>query len=284
MNDLQKYFVNNQRGLIFKWKHYFEIYERHFSRFRNTEVHIVEIGVLGGGSLQMWKEYFGPKAKVYGVDINPKCSRYKEDQIDIFIGNAEDKGFLKMLTEKIPIDILIDDGAHTMEQQIIIFEGLFNHISPHGVYLCEDTFSSYQPRAYGGGYKKFGTYIEYTKNFIDYIHAWHSGQDYFPKEAEGKNKLPPEPYRLPVSDFTRSVHSLHYYDSVVVIEKRPTERPFMVHSGKPPMLMSKLLKKVESYPADEQLFSSDFNRTDLAKILNSRTNLDEPELDDSDSE
>ena len=70
-NDLEKYFTDNTGGLINKWKHYFEIYERHFSRFRGTEVNILEFGVSQGGSLQMWKEYFGPDCMVFGVDINP---------------------------------------------------------------------------------------------------------------------------------------------------------------------------------------------------------------------
>ncbi len=252
MNDLERYFINNEGRLIWKWRHYFEIYERHFSRFRDTDVNVVEIGVLEGGSLQMWKHYFGPKAKIYGIDILEKCRKFKEDQVDIFIGNIEDKGFLKMLRDTIRIDILIDDGGHSMTQQITAFEGLFDHISDHGVYLCEDTFSSYHPREYGGGYKKPDTFIEFSKNFIDYIHAWHSGKDYFPTKAE---KLP-APVELSVSNFTRSVHSLHYYDSVLVIEKRPIEQPYMVYSGKPPMALEAVLKKiVHNYRVEDRFFA-----------------------------
>jgi hypothetical protein len=71
MNDLEKYFLGNTGKLIDKWKHYFDVYDRHFSRYRGTDVHFVEFGVSQGGSLQMWKNYFGPKARIYGVDINP---------------------------------------------------------------------------------------------------------------------------------------------------------------------------------------------------------------------
>src|SRR4051794_23411268 len=110
MNDLEKYFTENTGRHIHKWQHYFEIYDRHFSRFRGTDVHIVEIGVFRGGSLQMWKEYFGPRAKIYGIDINPACKELEEEQIEIFIGSQEDRTFLKSFTEKVPrIDILIDD-------------------------------------------------------------------------------------------------------------------------------------------------------------------------------
>ena len=53
MNDLEKYFAKNTGRLIHKWKHYFEIYDRHFSRFRGSNVHVVEFGVSHGGSLRM---------------------------------------------------------------------------------------------------------------------------------------------------------------------------------------------------------------------------------------
>jgi hypothetical protein len=217
MNDLEKYCRENTARLVSKWKHYFEIYDRHFSRFRGTDVHIVEFGVSQGGSLQMWKKYFGTNAKLFGVDINPHCKKLEEKQIEIFIGDQEDRSFLKSLSKKIPrIDILIDDGGHSMAQQINTFEELFTHIDKNGVYLCEDLHTSYWPR-YDGGHKRRGTFIEYSKNFIDYINAWHSVQ-------EGK---------LRVTEFTKSAYSLHYYDSILVIEKRPMEKPFELMTGTP---------------------------------------------------
>jgi hypothetical protein len=215
MNDLEKHFAENTGRLIHKWKHYFEIYERHFSRFRGTEVIVVEFGVSQGGSLQMWKKYFGPKAKIYGIDINPHCKGLAEEQIEILIGNQEDRKFLKSLTKIIPkIDILIDDGGHTMAQQINTYEEIFPFVDKNGVYLCEDLHTSYWPQ-WGGGYKKRGTFIEYSKNFIDYINAWHSVQT----------------KKLKVTEFTKSVHSLHYYDSILVIEKRTIEKPSTSMTG-----------------------------------------------------
>lgn len=217
MNDLEKYFTENTGRLLHKWQHYFEIYDRHFSRFRGTDVHIVEFGVSHGGSLQMWKQYFGPRAKIFGIDINPHCKELEEEQVEIFIGDQEDRRFLKSLAEKIPrIDILIDDGGHTMNQQINTYEELFPRIDKNGVYLCEDIHTSYWPK-WGGGYKKNGTFIEYSKNFIDHINAWHSLQENM----------------LNVTEFTQSAHSLHYYDSILVIEKRPIEKPFDLKTGTP---------------------------------------------------
>jgi hypothetical protein len=216
MNDLEKYFTENTGRLIHKWNHYFEIYDRHFRRFRGSDVHIVEFGVSHGGSLQMWKHYFGPHAKIFGIDINPHCKQLEDEQVTIFIGDQEDRSFLRELAKQIPrIDILIDDGGHTMSQQINTFEELFQCIDSNGVYLGEDLHTSYWSE-FGGGYRAPGTFIEYSKNFIDYIHAWHSRQTDL----------------LSVTEFTKSVHSLHYYNSILVIEKRPTEKPFHLKTGK----------------------------------------------------
>jgi len=117
ISGLEKYFRNNNKRLIHKWNHYFDIYERHFNRFRNKEIVILEIGVLQGGSLQMWKDYFGDKAKIFGIDIDPRCKELEEKNIKIFIGSQSDRKFLRKIKETIPlVDILIDDGGHYMDQ------------------------------------------------------------------------------------------------------------------------------------------------------------------------
>jgi hypothetical protein len=209
MNDLERFFRNNTGRLIHKWHHYFEIYDRHFARFRGQPIRLVEFGVSQGGSLRMWRDYFGPQVQIVGVDINPNCKQLEEPGVRIEIGDQGDREFLRRLAGDLPsIDILIDDGGHTMQQQIRTFEALFPKVAPTGVYLVEDLHTSYWAQ-WGGGVRRKGTFIEYSKRFIDEIHAWHSR----------------EPQRLAVSDFTRSVHSLHYYDSVLVIEKRPMQQP-----------------------------------------------------------
>jgi len=187
-----------------------------FIRFRNKEITILEIGVSHGGSLQMWKEYFGPKAKIYGIDINPLCKDLEEDNIKIFIGSQSDLEFLNEIKKSIPTaDILIDDGGHTMEQQIVSYEVLFDHVRDNGVYLCEDLHTSYWPK-FGGGFKKEGTFIEYSKDFIDQLNAHHSIEN-----------------GLMVNDFTKTVDSIHYYDSILVIEKKLRPKPYDEQIGIP---------------------------------------------------
>ncbi len=215
MNDLERYFRDNTGNLIHKWHHYFEIYDRHFARFRGQEVHVLEIGVFQGGSLQMWKQYFGPGVHVHGVDINPACKTLEEERVSIHVGDQEDRAFLRAVAASMPrIDIVIDDGGHTMSQLRCSFEELFPLVDAHGVFLTEDLHTCYW-REFGGAYRAPGSFIEYSKNLIDQLHGWHSRQ----------------PEQLSVSDFTRSAHSLHYYDSILVIEKRPIEAPMHSKTG-----------------------------------------------------
>lgn len=216
MDTLEQYFRNNTGRLIHKWHHYFEIYERHFGRFRGRDVNVLEFGVSHGGSLQMWKDYFGPRARIYGVDINPACKSLEEEGIEIHIGDQSDREFLRSLRRALPsIDVLIDDGGHTMAQQIATFEELFDEISDDGVYLCEDTHTSYRAE-YGGGLCKPGSYMEYAKRLIDQLNAWHTREAGFAPD-----------------DFTLTAHSMHFYGSVVVIEKRVMEPPRHSKTGSP---------------------------------------------------
>src|SRR5688500_14611310 len=93
-NPLYNYFKNKKHNLIHKWLHYFEIYHKYFEKFRKKKVVVLEFGVSHGGSLQMWKQYFGKHARIIGVDINPECKMFIEPQIEVYIGSQEDRKFL----------------------------------------------------------------------------------------------------------------------------------------------------------------------------------------------
>jgi hypothetical protein len=215
-SSLLEYFENNTGRTIDKWIHYFDIYERYFHKYQNRPVNILEIGVYHGGSLQMWKHYFGLQAQIFGLDINPWCKSLEEDRIKIFIGDQSDRLFLKSLKEIMPkIDILIDDGGHNMIEQIVTFEELYSHIKDDGIYLAEDLHTSYWTE-FGGGYRKRNSFIEYSKDLIDQLNAWHSRDN--------------ESFK--VTDFTTSANSIHYYDSILIIEKHKRNPPITKKTGK----------------------------------------------------
>jgi hypothetical protein len=220
-NPLELYFLNNPDRRMKKWFHYLGIYHRHFARFRGRSPVVIEIGVWQGGSLQMWHHYFGPGTRVVGVDSDPKCSRFEDETTTILIGDQADRAFLSTVRERFPhVDILIDDGGHLMRQQITTFEELYPHVQPNGVYLCEDVHTSYWP-SWGGGFRKPGTFVEYTKSLIDQLHAWYTDEA----------KLNTAEAELKIDGFTRSTYALHFYDSIVVFEKRAISPPKQYESN-----------------------------------------------------
>jgi len=186
-----------------KWEPYFEIYERHMNQYRGKPVTLVEIGVLKGGSLEMWSKYLGPQSRIIGIDTNRDCLKfvYDESNISIEIGDQSSKAFWDDFLLKYPsIDILVDDGGHRMEQQIVTFENVFPKMNMNGTFICEDCHTSYFP-GHGGNLKQSNTFIEYSKSIVDDINKdWHGYRD---------NK------QILTSELT----SVHFYDSVVVFEK-----------------------------------------------------------------
>ncbi|SFX59955.1 Methyltransferase domain-containing protein [Thermoactinomyces sp. DSM 45891] len=212
MGRLREYFDSNNKRLIDKWVHYFDIYENHFGRFVNQKVNVLEIGVFHGGSLQMWKDYFGPQATIYGLDINPQCKCIEEDQIKIIIGDQGDRDFWRRTIPELPqFDIIIDDGGHYVHQQKITFEEMFPVLAENGVYLVEDLHTSYWSEA-GGGLRNSNSFIEYSKNIVDSLNGWHqkpSNVDYL----------------------TTSIGSITYYDSTLVIEKKARSAPYRYTTG-----------------------------------------------------
>jgi hypothetical protein len=201
-NDLQRYFDGVQSGPgIWKWQHYFEVYDRHFSKFRNEPVNVLEIGIYSGGSLGMWKSYFGAGCTVYGVDIEESCRAYEAQGVRVFIGDQADRAFWRRFKQEAPkIDLVIDDGGHEPLQQLTSFEELFPHLNPGGVYLCEDI---------AGKAQRFSAYVS---GLSCQLHASPLEQDL----ANNERRL-----SVKASPFQSAVHSIHVYPFIVIIEKRP---------------------------------------------------------------
>lgn len=211
--------VAGHRGRVMnKWSHYFEIYDRHFAPFRDRDVSVLEIGVEGGGSLDLWRSYFGPKARIVGIDINPKCQAYESPNTFVRIGSQGDDAFLQRVAAEFgPFDIVIEDGSHAFEHQIGTFRSLFPHIRPGGIYACEDLCSSYWEPEFGGGVRKPGTGIEFFKALIDEMNAWYSS-----------DSVDSEPDAL-----AKQLFGIHFHPALAVIEKRAMARPMLVPVGKP---------------------------------------------------
>lgn len=203
MNRLREIF-NNVIHSSDKWAPYFDVYDRHLSRFVGQPVTLVEIGVQKGGSLEMWSNYLGPQATIIGIDIDESCRHHMYDQenIKVVIGDQGNPEFWdNFLREHPTIDILIDDGGHTMIQQMVTLYKVFPILSAPGIFICEDCHTSYMK----GIVLNNKTFIEHSKDCIDALHQrWFETQM---PDIDDKISL------------VKNLTSIHYYDSVVIFEK-----------------------------------------------------------------
>ena len=145
-NDLSLFdLFNSSKNRSIKWKKYFSIYEKLFESFRNKKITFVEIGILDGGSLEIWKKYFGKDSRIIGIDKNPECKKLENENYEIFIGSQSDTNFWKQFYQKIgSVDIVLDDGGHTNHQQITTLIESSKFINNGGLHVVEDVHSSYQ--------------------------------------------------------------------------------------------------------------------------------------------
>lgn len=212
-NDLERIYYGHHGRRIFKWHHYLAIYGRHLQDKKSLRpLRVLEIGVQNGGSLQMWRKYFGPAATIFGIDIDPICKGFEEDGCQIRIGDQSDPKFIAgVIDEMGGVDVIIDDGSHIASHQLATFQTAFPLLADGGLYIVEDLHTSYWD-GWEGGLLRKGTFIEHIKAIVDQMHGW-----YFPNA---------DPMGIKAS-----VTGLHLYDSIAVIDKGAKERPYAVHVG-----------------------------------------------------
>ncbi len=201
-NDLEQFFDARDEGPgIWKWRHYFPIYERHFARFRNRPVRIVEVGIYSGGSLDMWQEYFGAECEIIGIDIEDDCRVYARDGVEVVIGNQADRSFWSQFREAVgPVDIIVDDGGHMPLQQLVTLEEILGHLRPGGVYLCEDIYGDSNP------------FLYYLAGLSRSLHGF---------EIDDTNNGDLDSNGIRPNAFQALVQSIHMYPFAAVIETHP---------------------------------------------------------------
>lgn len=158
-----------------RYHFYTQHYQKHFNSYKFKKINLLEIGVggyenplSGGESLRMWKSFF-PFAKIFSLDIYDK-SFLQEKRIKIFKGSQVDEVFLEKICDKAgAFDLIIDDGSHINDHVIKSFEFLFPRLKTGGIYIIEDTQTSYWEE-YGGtstDFNRAGTIYHYFKSLID---------------------------------------------------------------------------------------------------------------------
>jgi hypothetical protein len=98
--DLLDIYVDGAPQLVHKWHHYLPIYDRYFNPWRSKPVRFLELGVSKGGSLSMWRRYFGKDAIIFGIDTDEDCRTYDGIDGQVRIGSQADPDFLASVVEE----------------------------------------------------------------------------------------------------------------------------------------------------------------------------------------
>ena len=206
MNRLEDYFYNKAEKIIDKWHHYFEIYDKHFSKFVDKSPKVLEIGVQKGGSLLMWKDYFGENSTIVGIDIDNNCKVHEniEENMFVHIFDQSNEEHLNNLIEIYKnFDVIIDDGSHINDHMQFTFKKMFENLNYGGVYLIEDVHTSYWPN-WGGCLKCENSIIEFSKDIVDSVNGYHHGN---------------------IDYYTKNIDCVSHYDSVIVFDKKIHDEP-----------------------------------------------------------
>ncbi len=216
MNDLYSFYLQHRNTRVMhKWDHYFEVYERYLAGIRRSNPIILEIGVELGGSLEMWRDYFGPASRIYGIDINPTAKRHEDVATKVFIGDQQDRAFLRSVLHEIGTpDVVIDDGGHTANQQITSFEELYTGLSESGVYIVEDTHTSLW-RGHFIDRQDQQSFLQFACALTAHLMEWSGKPENFQVLGTDQNESPADT----VSPFCRSTKAICFFDSMVVFER-----------------------------------------------------------------
>ena len=214
-SDLAEIYENHEGLEAHKWHSYLPVYERYLDRFRGQPVRFLEIGVQYGGSLQIWRKYFGTEAQILGVDIHPLAGRDPRLQEPVRTGDQSDCEFLQQVFNEMGgIDVVLDDGSHRMRDIATSFEFLFPLLPEGGLYIIEDvsaTFWRDYRGSMGGPLRNISSYLQ--RLILDQHHQFH-------------------PYPVRNKAVAAHIGAIHSYPGIIVIEKRKLPEPQHSRVGK----------------------------------------------------
>lgn len=220
---LERYLSRRHGPSVQKWPHYFEPYERHLERFRNKAgITLLEIGINDGGSLALWRDFLGPQARLFGADILPSTARYARDPFfgspeAIFVGNQASAAFWANVSARVPhLDIVIDDGGHSITQQNSTLHAAWRLLRPGGTYICEDVH---------GGSNGFARFV--AERYVVRSPPPRPSGEKSPRLPWGGlrddvatlNQFNHPQTNKPPNELQHDVAGVHFYPYMVVIEK-----------------------------------------------------------------
>ncbi len=219
MNTLDEIAIKHGTDKSSLVHNYCNKYEKNLPFNRLDEISILEIGVLGGSSLNMWGEYY-ENSKILGIDINPDCKQYASNRVSIEIGSQTDAAFIeKIAREHGPFDLIVDDGSHMQSHVIFSFNCLFKHLKPSGIYVVEDASCSYWKK-YEGGLHRIGTSVEYFKALVDAVNFLGLTQVSNINKHARREDLLIERIASENIDIRTDLESINFLNGLIIITKR----------------------------------------------------------------
>lgn len=205
-----------------KWTHYFAIYQAVFGPRRAEPLRILEIGVLGGASLRLWKRYFThPGTLIVGIDILPECIRFDApaDGIRVRIGSQTDAAFLKRVVKEFgPFDLIIDDGSHHSSHMIASFNQLYSDgLKESGIYFVEDLHANYW-HPWRDSRRSF---LDMCKELLEHMHAHYQRAAPQAFLTNTPSEQPMAALEVPL--ITTMIKEIRFFDSIVAIYKTHRE-------------------------------------------------------------
>jgi capsular polysaccharide biosynthesis protein len=200
---------------IHKWHHYFDIYEHYLARFRHANPTVLELGVEQGGALEMWRAYFGPACRLFGIADKPNAKQLEDIATGIFVGDLCDREFLRAALREIGRpDVVINDGAHAASQQITAFEELYPSLADDGLYIVEDTHTSLWAGAFQDG-PDGQNFLGFAYQRCAELMAWTGNLAHFDLLGTDWN------VRLwnDAPEFCRTTKQISFFDSMIVFER-----------------------------------------------------------------
>ena len=205
-----------------KWSSYLDIYSHLLDPVRDTVTSVLEIGVMNGGSLEVWGEYFPNAQTIIGCDIDENCRKlsFDDPRISVVVGDANAPATMKrVLATRRSFDIIVDDGSHVSSDIIATFCRYFPHVTPGGYLIIEDLSTSYWQR-YQGGLAYPESSMQFLKLLADVVNHEHWG---FPAARHDLLTGFSASSGLLSDETLADVYSVMFFNSVCIVRKASPE-------------------------------------------------------------
>lgn len=133
------YLKNNYNTDKYNLGYLEHFYGHVFPKFQNSNINLLEIGCLHGGSIKMWKEYFSSYNNIYGIDVRDFPSIPGVNKI---VGNAYSDKIVDQFQDDY-FDIIIDDGPHTYQSFLDVIQKYKPKLKSNGILVIEDIVRPY---------------------------------------------------------------------------------------------------------------------------------------------